>query len=174
MKVQVNTLLGYGDIKDYYYVDAEGNIYGKDGKVLKSGITRGGYLKNNFSLKQGGYTTKAVHRIVALAFVPGYFEGATVNHIDECKANNKVENLEWLTFKDNHDYGTRNKRVGTANTNGICSKPVKQIDMLTGETIAVWQSAHEVERQLGFDQGSISKCCLGKLKSAYKYNWQYA
>lgn len=42
-----------------------------------------------------------VHRLVALAFVPGFEEGLSVNHINGNKLDNRPENLEWLTLADN-------------------------------------------------------------------------
>lgn len=57
-------------------------------------------------------------------------------------------------------------------TNGILSKPVLQYTK-DGTFVREWPSAHEVERQLGLDQGNICKCCSGNLKSAYKYVWRY-
>ena len=56
------------------------------------------------------------------------------------------------------------------------SKPVFQIDPITNEVIKNWPSAAEVQRQLGYSTGSISRCCNNKRYShtAYGYKWKYA
>lgn len=54
------------------------------------------------------------------------------------------------------------------------SKQVLQLDKVTGEVIKQWSSAHEVQRQLGYSQASISKCCNGKRNQAYGFKWKYA
>lgn len=53
------------------------------------------------------------------------------------------------------------------------SKPIVQIDQQTGQVIRRWPCGREVQRQLGIAFGSISKCCLGKLKSAGGFIWRY-
>ena len=53
------------------------------------------------------------------------------------------------------------------------SKPVLQIDKITGEIIKEWKSTHEVERQLGYDQSHISKACNDKLKTSHGFIWRF-
>lgn len=53
------------------------------------------------------------------------------------------------------------------------SKPVIQYD-LDGNFIKEWSSLMEIERELGFNHANISKCCLGKQKTAYGFIWRYA
>ena len=90
-----------------------------------------------------------------------------VNHIDEDKTNNTASNLEWCTYKENSNHGTRNERMAKTK-----NKPVCQYTR-DGKLIKVWQSVNEVKRQLGFDCGNISKVALGKQKTAYGYVWKY-
>ena len=65
------------------------------------------------------------------------------------------------------------KKISERNKNGKWSKTVIQIDKSTYETIAEFPSASEAERQLGYSQANISRCCRGKIKSAYGYIWKY-
>ena len=57
--------------------------------------------------------------------------------------------------------------------NTKCSKPILQINRHTNEVIAEFPSIIQVQRDFGYDNGAISKCCKGKLKSAYNFIWKY-
>lgn len=151
-------------IVDYpdYEVSNLGRIrslkFGKK-KLLNPGINKYGYINVNLC-KNGEAKNHKVHRLVAQAFIPNPSNYPEVNHKDENKQNNCVDNLEWCTSQYNHDYSQ--------------SKQVGQFD-LSGNLIKVWKSVSEIERQLGFDQGLISRCCLGNKSyyTAYGYLWRY-
>ena len=142
-------------------------------KILKPQKDKGGYL--HVGLSKDGHTKQLlVHRIVAEAFVPNPNNLETVNHKDEVKTNNTVTNLEWMSIKDNNNYGNRNKRSSEARLNHPAfSKKVQMFDKSTGELLATFPSIHEAERVTGIAQSHISSCCLGKLKSAGGYKWRY-
>ena len=92
-----------------------------------------------------------------------------MNHKDEDKTNNTVDNLEWCTHEYNVNYGTRNKKVAEK-----LSKPVLQYT-LDGEFVKEYISLMECYRKNGFNCSNISKCCrkLEHYKSAYGYIWRY-
>ena len=95
-----------------------------------------------------------------------------MNHLDENKLNNAVENLEWCTTKENLDYGTHHKRVALANQNHPNkSKPVECYTK-SGDLICVFPSIREAERQTRVFNQSIVQCCQGKLKTAGGYIWK--
>lgn len=82
----------------------------KQERVLQQCIDRRGYCRITL-YKNGKIYNLKVHRLVAMAFIANPNEKPQVNHIDECKANNHAENLEWCTCKENINHGTRNERA---------------------------------------------------------------
>jgi hypothetical protein len=93
-----------------YRISSHGRVLGRSGSVLvpslsKSGgahrKTPAGYWSVRLVATNGRYTTAKVHRLVALAFVPGYAPGLDVNHKDLNKLNNHASNLEWITHERN-------------------------------------------------------------------------
>lgn len=147
------------------------------GKILKSQHDNYGYLIICLS-KNNKRSTKTIHTIVAIVFLPNPHNLPCVNHKDENKENNFVwvnedgtvdpekSNLEYCTVAYNNAYGTKGKR--TAEKQGF---PV--IQLLNGNIIARYPSASEAARQTGFSQGCISRCCRGERKSYKGYQWEY-
>lgn len=78
-------------------------------RIIKQHLTRGGYYKVALKGKN-----REVHRLVAMAFIENPDNKPCVNHIDENKENNYVENLEWVTYKENANHGTRTERMVAA------------------------------------------------------------
>ena len=158
-------------IKGYeslYEVSDKGRVksigYGKE-RILKPGRNKDGYLL--VSLYKNREKICYVHRLVCQTFIPNPDNLPQVNHIDEDKENNSVQNLEWCDSKYNNNYGTRNQMVSMK-----LSKPVLQFTK-DGEFVAEWKSSSEIKRNLGFAQQHISSCCNGKLKSAYGFIWKF-
>lgn len=142
-------------------------------RILKPRPHSDGYLQVNLcnnSIPQNYY----IHRFAeAFPEICGeYFEGAEVNHKDENKLNNCVENLEWYTKKYNNNFGDKNLRMINNRKGMTKPKPVLQYD-LKGNFIIEFPSINEVKRILGYDTGNICKCCKGKSKQAYNYIWKY-
>ena len=150
-----------------YTISDKGEIVNiNTNKELKGYIRKDGYVI--ITLSKGGKKYKYyLHRLVAETFIPNPDNLPQVNHKDEDKSNNCVSNLEWITPKDNCNYGTRNERQGLGH-----SKPIEQYD-LEGNFIKEWDSATQVERDLGFNHSNISKCCLGRYNVAYNYKWKF-
>ena len=134
-------------------------------KMMEPFVGGNGYLCVNL-YKNRKQKMCYVHRLVAEAFIPNPDNLTEVNHIDEDKTNNRVENLEWKSHKGNCNHGTRNKRMAKA-----MSKTVLQLT-LNGEFVREWESTQECGRN-GFDQSSVSACCNGKQKSHKGYKWCY-
>ena len=106
----------WGQVKgfnDRYEVSNKGVVRNKETlKVLKPQINRYGYLQVN--LYYGGHKTRkmiTVHKLVATAFIPNPNNYPCINHKNEDKTDNMVENLEWCTVAYNNSYGGHNERV---------------------------------------------------------------
>ena len=150
------------------YVKGKGKSYFlHKGRILSPGIKPEGYLVVRLQRRMF-----YVHRLVIEAFIPNPDNLPEVNHKDEDKENNSVQNLEWCTDKYNQNYGTRTQRISEKNTNGKLSKPVLQYEK-SGGFVKEWKSTWDVERNLGYFHNYISDCCTGRYKCAYGFIWKY-
>ena len=112
------------EIPDFtgYIADKKGNIYSMLPRGCRNRFDRSKWLKEpkklNYRITKTGYcrvymrrdSTNAredvyVHRIIAQLFIPNLDNLSDVNHKDNNPSNNAVENLEWLSHKDNLEYG---------------------------------------------------------------------
>lgn len=149
-----------------YAVSSKGRVMNlKSGRVLKNGSTPHGYA--TVCLCKGNGTKPkqiTVHRLVAEAFIPNPLNLPQINHIDEDKRNNDVNNLEWVTASQNNKHSVYQQ-----------SCRINQLS-LDGEFIRQWDSAHEIERELGFNQGNIISCCKGNKNYSHVggFKWEYA
>ena len=109
-----------------------------------------------------------VHRLVALTFIPNPYNLPQVNHKDENKSNNRVENLEWCSNYYNAHY--RDKVERTAKSHW---KPIQQFTK-DGVFIREWDSIKEACETLQMSSGYIVDTLKGRHKQAYCYIWRYA
>ena len=156
---------------------------------IKNQVNSCGYLAVSLC-KDGKPKQIKVHRLVAEAFLPNDNNLPQVNHKDEDKHNNNVENLEWCSAKYNCGYGSRIKRITESTDyskmvahqnykeNGKKSSekmsyPVEQYS-LDGKLVRRWKSAREVQKELGWDRSYIAKCCRGVAETSHGFKWKYA
>lgn len=163
-----------GNVRTLNYHLQKGNV-----QNMKQQIVKGPYCIIELSNKNRGHTKRTiyyVHRLVAEAFpeICGYyFDGAECNHKNENGLDNRAENLEWLTPKENNNYGTRLARsLETKKKNGKRNIPIIQLN-LDGSFVREWKSGTIAEEELGFRQGHIASCCSGKRGSCSGYKWKH-
>ena len=158
---------------NYYQISSLGNVRGLDRITINNHIRKGKILKQHLNhkgypmvyLSKNGITKGySIHRLVCQAFIPNPYNLPQVNHKNEIKTDNRVENLEWCTAEYNINYGTRTEKT---------SKPILQFTK-NGEFVKRWNSIRGVEREKGFNNSHIAECCKGKLKTANGYIWRYA
>ena len=146
------------DIKGYeglYAVTPEGEVWSyKSKKFLTPKHSVKGYLFVNLC-KNGKVKNYRIHRLVAEAYIPNPDNLPQVDHINEDKTNNCVNNLQWITNRDNSRKSN--------------NKPILQFD-LDGNFIREWGCAYDVGKEVN---KGINHCLKGRTKTAYGYVWKY-
>ena len=155
----------FGEVKSLNY-----NHTGRE-KLLSQGKDGKGYLKVTLC-KNGIKKPFSVHRLVYETLVGEIPEGMQCNHIDEDKENNRVDNLNLMTPKENINWGTHNARMAAAR-----SKLVEAVDKVSGRVVYVFSSIAEAHGQ-GFNRGAVVACCRNCFSrpgnNVYKgFIWQY-
>ena len=177
------------DIKDYeglFQVSNWGRFknlnYRNTGKERLKNPSKdvGGYLVINLR-KNKETKTCYVHRLIAETFLPNPEGKPCVNHKIEGKKGKTMNfvffnedgsvdeertTLEWATYEENNNYGTRTERAAKAR-----SKKVLQLS-LSGDLIREWESTKECGRN-GFNQGAVAACCRGERKQYKGFLWMY-
>lgn len=157
-------------VKGYtrYEVSDKGNVRNIHTKVPKAvRKTKTGYLIADLK-ENGKKSTKYVHRMVAEAFLPNPEALPQINHKDENKSNNMVDNLEWCSVSYNNTYNGRAKKVGEHHKeNHPSCKRVRCV-----ETGKEYVSVREASRKTGICGMCISYCLNGKQNHAGGYRWE--
>ena len=137
------------------------------GKLLKLETTYQGYKRVRLS-REGKTKRFTVHSLVAQEFIGDYPEGLVINHIDENKANNRVENLEYVTQKENVNHGT-----GIERRSAPQRMKVKGTNIESGEVV-IFPSMMAAERDTDgyFHNGHISQAVAGILPHHRCFTWE--
>lgn len=180
-----------GNVKS---LDHESNHHFYKGKILKARPDKNGYMTVGLS-KCGAHKWLKVHRLVAIAFIPNPHNYPTINHKNEIKTCNEVWNLEWMTVKDNNNYGSRKYKISAAQRgkprdyakgeknyfygkrfcgkDNVTSKKVYQYT-LDGKFIQMFYSTREAAEAIGVSASLMGMMCSGKRKQTRGYLFYYS
>ena len=151
----------------YYSISNQGRVFSiRRNKLLKPKIDQYGYEQVTLSVSGKCYY-RTVHRLVAQTFIENPNHYPTVNHINEIKTDNRVENLEWLSVVDNDNHGTRNQRMAISK----CHLAVEQV-FSDGSTIR-YLGVKDAARKTGINRCCIALCCKNIRKTAGGFKWRY-
>lgn len=145
----------YGNVRSLYNYRGGHNILKP--KEKKNGYYQIGLRKYN---KRKWYS---IHRLVAEAFIPNPNKLLQINHINENKKDNRVENLEWCNQLYNNTYGTRINRLKDK-----LNQKIYQYD-LNLNLIKEWNSSKEASEELNIPRGNISMCLNAKYKQTHNF-----
>jgi hypothetical protein len=158
--------VNFKDYGKYYEVSDTGKVYRIDtGKELTVRINNGYKNVCVQNKDDGTQNDVAVHRLVALTFIPNSdpLKKINVNHIDENKLNNNSKNLEWVTQGENCNKHSQK----ISHEHRVIQKDLK------GNFIKVFNSVTEAGDSMGVTRHAINKVCLGKNKTSAGFLWEY-
>lgn len=162
----------------HYSASSDGKIRNdKTNKILKPWKTKNDY--NVVSLGENGVVVKRyVHRLICETFIDNPKNKPQVNHKNGNKDDNRIENLEWVTSKENHIH--RSKVLGIKSTKEhmtkminiateINKKPVRCI-----ETGVVYDCGASAAKHIGGNPGNLNNALRGRAKTYCGFHWEYA
>jgi hypothetical protein len=158
--------------EELYKISSDGKVFSvKRNRYLKGGIEGGGYrfvmLRNN-----GTYKTQKVARLVAQHYIPNPDNKPCVNHIDGIKLHNNVENLEWVTYRENRLHAFRIGLVNHQHNPRLGSR--KRIVGIKNGMGYAFLGIAEAAKEMGMAASGISFCLHGRYKTSGGYIWKFA
>lgn len=166
-------------VNSNYEISTLGNVKNKKTrKLLKPNISPVGYAsvvlsKNNICKKY------LLHRLVALNYLPNYYNKETVNHKNKNKLDNRVWNLEWYTMQEQNIHKNIDK---IKTTFYMCTmKPIWRVDINTNEKLEKYNNLTEAQdwciknnlSNAKYIKTGISQAASGKRNYALGYKWEY-
>lgn len=145
-----------------YEISDTGLVRNKITNILLNGYNKKGYREVNIK-----GTKFKIHRLVALHFIPNPNNYPCINHIDEIRHNNFVENLEWCTHQYNNTYGNRIEKQRKA-----IQIPISKYS-LNNEFIEDYESVNEAGFKNNIKPQNITHCLKGRQHKAGNYIWKY-
>lgn len=136
----------------------------RKGKILSNCIKKDGYHSVRLPNFNGEYIHYSVHRLVAQAFIPNPDNKPCIDHLNTNQGDNRVENLRWVTYKENSNNPLTLKKISNANI-GKGEKRVIQYTTYDNQPIAYWNSLKECSKFTGIPRSTISNNLTGRIKT---------
>lgn len=145
-------------------------------KILRPALCKNGYYSVVLFYNNKG-KTKFLHKLVAQAFLLNDKKHKCVNHKNGIKTDNRLENLEWCSYSENHKHAYRNNLrkpiwKGVTGEKAPKSRKIIQCDM-NDNIIKIWCSLTEASKELNISISNISYCCTGKRNKVKNFKWKY-
>lgn len=140
---------------DRTMVYSNGNVRIQLGQIIKGCMGKKGYLRLNLRENQQKHM-KSAHRLVALAFIPNPENKPQVNHINGIKTDNRAENLEWSTSKENINHAWENGLANARKGENAGSSKLTEKEVLEIRTIGKTMSSSEIASIYNVDRANIS------------------
>ena len=150
----INEIKGFEEFEGYGITSC-GRVWSfKTNRFLKPGKDKRGYLLVRLADGRGQEKTVRIHRLVALAYIPNPNNYDTVDHIDNCKEHNYINNLQWMTRGDNKSKSW--------------SKAVYCVEL-----DRTFKSGAEAARELGLHTSNVCNVCNGKRNKTGGYHFKF-
>ena len=158
-------------------------------KILKPYKNKLGYLCINL-YRDNKVKQMYVHRLVAIAFIPNPENKPCIDHINTIRNDNRIENLRWVTYKENMNNELTKEKLSGENSNNYGKPRSEEIKKKISESQKggknpkargvfcyelnkSWDTSAEASRELNIDSSNITKCCKRKCKSVKGYHFCY-
>ena len=156
------------DCKGYegkYQVSSQGRIWSiVSQRYLKQKINRDGYCCINLYAKNGKMKKEYVHRLVALAFIDNSNNFPVVNHLNGIKTDNRVENLEWTTKRENTKHAYDNNL-------GNYQEKLAKLHQAQKKTYSVYCNGNLVGQYKGLQAAAaVVGCCEATITKCIREN----
>ncbi|CAG8483088.1 13038_t:CDS:1 [Acaulospora colombiana] len=149
-----------------YFISNIGRIKNRNGRISEGSILKGnGYIRANININ--GLSTKPyIHRLVAEAFISNPENKPYINHKNGYRDDNRADNLEWVTPKENAE-----RKVFPNRGRGRSRKIVQKT--LNGNVVQIWDSITLAGYALNISRNHISACCSRKRNITGGWRWMY-
>ena len=162
-----------------YKINESGVVINKNGHVMRTAVNNSGYLRTTLEVPNTNPVRRkneSIHRLVAETFIPNPDNKPCIDHINTNRADNRVENLRWVTYSENSYNPITNKRNSIANTGASNPNARKTKCITTGK---IFETTTAASKYYNVQRENICRCCKGVVKSAgklpdgTKLEWEY-